>query len=215
MDAAAIGLDPDARPPREQVDRLVEGASRAHGHLCPGQVVGVRMAILGLGLLGYACPPGHPEIKSLMGVVEIERCLADAVSFATGLKFGRGSLKLVDLGLLAATFLELPTGRAVRLVSRDDARGRAPDYAPQVTGDHARQSAAYRVMPDAELFDAAWVEVDRERFLEPGVRPAKVACTDCGVLVRSGQDRRQADGRPLCAPCAGQAYFRPRKDVTS
>jgi formylmethanofuran dehydrogenase subunit E len=196
------------------VDRLVEGASRAHGHLCPGQVVGVRMAILGLGLLGYACPPGHPEVKSLMGVVEIERCLADAVAFATGLKFGRGSLKLVDLGLLAATFLELPTGRAVRLVSRDDARRRAPDYAPGVAGDHAQQSAAYRVMPDAELFDAAWVEVDRERFLEPGVRPAKVACADCGVLVRSGQVRREADGRPRCAPCAGQAYFRPRKDVT-
>jgi formylmethanofuran dehydrogenase subunit E len=206
---AAIRLEPRARPPREQVDRLVEGAAQAHGHLCPGQVVGVRMAILGLGLLGYSCPPGHPEIKSLMGVVEIERCLADAVAFATGLKFGRGSLKLVDLGLLAATFLELPSGRAVRLVSRDDARRRAADYAPEVTGDHARQTAAYRVMPDAELFDASWVEVDRSRFLAPGERPPKVACAGCGVLVRSGQVRRGPAGEALCAPCAGQAYFRP------
>lgn len=195
-------------PPLAQVDQLVEASARAHGHLCPGQVIGVRMAILGLGLLGYACPPGHPDIKNLVGIVEVERCLADAVGTATGLSFGRGSLKLINLGLLAATFIDLPSGRAVRIVSRDEARDLAPAHAPGLASAHAAQSAAYRVMADAELFDVRRVAVALKPEEIPGARPPKVACQKCGVLVRSGQVRR-VDGRELCAPCAGQAYFTP------
>lgn len=204
----SIQLPPDSKPLSEHVDALVEAAARAHGHLCPGQVVGVRMSILGLGLLGYPCPLGYPEIKNIMGFVEIERCLADAVASSTGLRFGRGSLKLVDQGLLAATFLDMPSDRAVRLVSRDDARDKAAEYAPAQPNPHAAQTEAYRIMPDVELFDAAWVNVDRERFLAPGERPPKVPCSACGVLVRSGQARSGPDG-PLCAVCAGDAYFGP------
>jgi formylmethanofuran dehydrogenase subunit E len=193
-------------PPQAQVDQLVEASARAHGHLCPGQVIGVRMSILGLGLLGYACPPGHPDIKNLVGIVEVERCLADAVGTSTGLSFGRGSLKLINLGLLAATFIDLPSGRAVRIVSRDEARDLAPAYAPGLANAHAAQSTAYRVMTDAELFCVQRVAVSLKPEEIPGSRPPKVACQKCGVLVRSGQVRR-IDGRELCAPCAGQAYF--------
>lgn len=209
-----IKLPPATKPPQDQIDSLVEAAARAHGHLCPGQVIGVRMAILGLGLLGYACPLGYPEIKNLMGFVEIERCLADAVASATGLRFGRGSLKLVDQGLLAATFLDMPSDRAVRLVSRDDARDMAEEYAPGQINAHAAQTEAYRVMPDNELFEAAWVSVDRSRFLAPGQRPPKVPCASCGVLVRSGQARRGPNG-PLCAVCADDAYFKPMQPEDS
>lgn len=203
-----IQLPLDSKPLREHVDALVEAAARAHGHLCPGQVIGVRISILGLGLLGYPCPLGYPEIKNIMGFVEIERCLADAVASSTGLRFGRGSLKLVDQGLLAVTFLDMPSDRAVRLVSRDDARDKAEEYASDQPNPHAAQTEAYRIMPDVELFDAAWVKVDRERFLAPGERPPKVPCSACGVLVRSGQARSGPDG-PLCAVCAGDAYFKP------
>ncbi len=203
-----MSWDPAGVPPREQVDRLVEAAARAHGHLCPGQVIGVRMAILGLGLLGYGCPLGWPEIKNVVGFVEIERCLADAVATASGLRFGRGSLKLVDLGLLAATFLDLPSDRAVRLLSRESARERARGYAPEVLDPHACQTEAYRVMPDGELFEVQWVKLDRGRFLMPGERPAKVPCASCGVPVRSGRVYPGPRG-PRCAVCAGAAYFTP------
>lgn len=203
-----MAWDPASVPPRQQVDRLVEAAARAHGHLCPGQVIGVRMAILGLRLLGYGCPLGWPEIKNVVGFVEIERCLADAVATASGLRFGRGSLKLVDQGLLAATFLDLPSDRAVRLLSRESARGQARRYAPELTDPHACQTEAYRIMPDGELFEVQWVKVDRERFLMPGMRPPKVPCASCGVPVRSGQVHPGPQG-PLCAVCAGAAYFTP------
>jgi formylmethanofuran dehydrogenase subunit E len=193
-------------PPREQVDSLVELAARTHGHLCPGQVIGVRMSILGLGLLGYSCPPGYPDIKNLVGIVEIARCLADAVATSTGLRMGRSSLKLVNLGLLAATFLDLPSGRAVRLHSREQARDLAWEYAPGITDPHATQTAAYRIMPDDELFDVREVKVHLEPDELPGARSPKVVCSKCGAVVRSGQARTGPSG-PLCRVCAGEAYF--------
>lgn len=201
-------LDQDGHPPLALVDQLVEASARAHGHLCPGQVIGVRMSILGLGRLGHACPLSWPEIKNVLGIVEIERCLADAVATSTGLRFGRGSLKLVNLGLLAVTFLDLPSGRALRVVSRDQARDLAAQYAPGAPSPQAAQVAAYRVMPDDELFDLQWVRVNLPPSEMPGVRPPKVPCQGCGVLVRSGQVHRQ-DGQALCAVCAGRAYFSP------
>lgn len=197
---------PDAPPSLALVDQLVEASSRLHGHLCAGQVIGVRMSILGLGLLGYACPLGMPEIKHIVGIVEVERCLADAVAVASGLRFGRGSLKLINQGLLAVSFLDMTTGRAVRLVSREEARALAPSYAPRAANFQAAQVMAYRVMPDAELFDASWVRITLPAEDLPGARPPKVPCARCGVPVRSGRTH-QVDGRELCAVCAGQSYF--------
>ncbi|MEW5912719.1 MAG: FmdE family protein [Thermodesulfobacteriota bacterium] len=206
--AALPGLQMPPVPPREQVERLVAASARAHGHLCPGQVIGVRMSLLGLGLLGYPCPLPYPEIKNLLGVVEIERCLADAVAMATGLRFGRGSLKLINLGLLAVTFWDLERGRGVRLLSLEGARQRAKDYAPDRQDEHAQQVEAYKVMPNRELFQAQWVSLSLPSDEMPGQRPPKVVCDGCGVLVRSGQVRHQ-NGRNLCAVCAGEAYFQP------
>ncbi|BEQ15788.1 FmdE family protein [Desulfoferula mesophila] len=204
-------LPPEAMPPvppLEQVEKLVSASARIHGHLCPGQVIGVRMSILGLGLLGYPSPLPYPEIKNLVGVVESERCLADAVAVASGLRFGRGSLKLINLGLLAVSFGEISSGRAVRLISREKARKLALDYVPQANNPHAAQTEAYKIMPNDELFDASWVELKIPAHEMPGARPPKMACEQCGVMVRSGQAVHQ-DGRTLCPVCAGRAYFNP------
>lgn len=206
--AGADPVLPTEPPPLAQVEQLVHASARIHGHLCPGQVIGVRMSILGLGLLGYGCPLGMPEIKHIVGFVEIERCLADAVAVASGLRFGRGSLRLINQGLLAATFLDTQNGRAVRLVSREEPRQAALAMHPNESNPHTAQVLAYRVMPDAELFDAQWVRVPLAPDQMPGVRPPKVPCMSCGVLIRSGQVH-QVDGRDLCAPCAGRAYFLP------
>jgi len=195
-----------ALPPRDQLEALVAASSRTHGHLCPGQVIGVRMAILGLGLLGYPCPLPYPEIKNIVGVVEVERCLADAVATASGLRFGRGSLKLIDLGLLAASFGEISSGRAVRVLSKDQAREMAAEYAPNASSPQQAQIDAYMVMPNDELFEVSWIKLNLPASKMPGARPEKVACDKCGVLVRSGQARIR-QGRALCPVCAGDAYF--------
>ncbi len=205
--AAAEPVNLPPAPPREQVERLVAASARTHGHLCPGQVIGVRMSILGLALLGYPCPLPFPEIKNLVGVVEIERCLADAVATATGLRFGRGSLKLINLGLLGATFWDMANQKGVRLISLEKARELAAGYAPGVEGEHAQQTEAYKIMPNHELFQARWVDLNLPPHELPGQRPDKVPCDGCGVPIRSAQVRR-LENKNLCALCAGDTYFK-------
>lgn len=193
---------------RPDLDQHLERAVRAHGHLCPGTVVGVRLALLGLSLLGYEAPLNDQDIKQVIAFVEIDRCLADAVAATTGLRLGRRSLKFRDLGLQAATFLDLATGRAVRVVSRDDARALA-DLTGSLTLDaHQRQTDAYRRLPDEDMFDVAWVKVDLPEHELPGHSSHQAVCDECGINIRHHREIVE-DGRTLCAVCAGQAYFTP------
>ncbi len=196
---------------RPDLGAHIDRAAAAHGHLCPGTVVGVRMALLGLSLLGYEAPLNDRDIKRVIAFVEIDRCLADAVMNTTGLKLGRRSLKFRDLGLLAATFLDLPTGRAVRIVSRDSARALADRSAPLSLNPYERQIEAYRHLTDEDMFDVAWVEVDLPEHELPGHTQHRATCDQCGISIRHHREIIE-DGRTLCAVCAGQAYFRPRDE---
>jgi formylmethanofuran dehydrogenase subunit E len=120
---------------------LLETSAAAHGHLCPGQVVGVRMAMLGCRLIGLDEPSRRDQIKKLIVYVEMDRCTADAVAHVTGVKLGRRSLKFADYGIMAATFLNLATGKAFRVVSTEEARDLAMVYAPGTGADQAGRSA--------------------------------------------------------------------------
>ncbi|MBU0513326.1 MAG: formylmethanofuran dehydrogenase [Proteobacteria bacterium] len=191
---------------RPDLEAHIDRAAAAHGHLCPGTIVGVRMALLGLSLLGYEAPLNDRDIKLVIAFVEIDRCLADAVATTTGLKLGRRSLKFKDLGLLAATFLDLPTGRAVRIVSKDNARALADLTAPLSLGSHERQIEAYRRLSDEDMFEVTWVEVDLPEHELPGYSKQHAACERCGIGIRHRREVIE-DGRTLCAVCAGKAYF--------
>ena len=131
---------------------LLDISAKAHGHLCPGQVVGVRMAMLGCKLIGMDDPSRPDQIKKLIVYVEMDRCAADAVACVTGVRLGRRSLKFVDYGIMAATFVNLETGQAYRVLSTEDARSLVALYAPGVQGKAAQQLEAYRRMPDSVLF---------------------------------------------------------------
>jgi formylmethanofuran dehydrogenase subunit E len=116
----------------QDFETLLKGSSEAHGHLCPGQAVGVRMAMLGCRLIGLDEPTNHDQIKKLIIYVEMDRCAADAVAYATGVKLGRRSLKFMDYGIMAATFLNLETGKAYRVISTEESRNLAGAYAPEI-----------------------------------------------------------------------------------
>ena len=103
-------------------EELLAGSVAAHGHLCPGQVVGVRMALLGLRLLDFEAPPTYPQLKQLIVFIEMDRCTGDAVAYVTNAKLGRRSLKFVDYGIMAATFLNLESGQAFRVISTEESR---------------------------------------------------------------------------------------------
>lgn len=190
----------------QDFETLLAKSANLHGHLCPGQVIGVRMAMLGCHLIGIDDP--QAEIKKLIVFVEIDRCATDAIAAVTGCKLGRRSLKFIDNGIMAATFLNLETNRAYRICATERSRELAAKYAPGVKNLRERQLQAYRVMPTPELFHIREVRVDLNRLDFPGPTRRKVVCAICGETVRDGKEVR-IDGRLCCRLCAGDTYFLP------
>ena len=197
----------------EDFEVLLKKSADAHGHLCPGQAVGVRMAMLGCRLIGLDDPASHTQIKKLIVYVEMDRCTADAVACTTGVKLGRRSLKFVDYGIMAATFVNLETGKAIRIISTEESRDLAKAYAPEIADKHGRQLEAYKRMPDSVLFRVQQVKVAVPDEDYPGPTRFKATCSRCGQVVR---DRREVnkDGRLFCKPCTDDVYFKEAREIT-
>lgn len=177
-----------------------------HGGDCPGQTLGVRLARAGLERVGIDDPLSDRWRKNIMVYVELDRCAADAVMIVTGCRVGKRSLKLVDHGIMAATFVNLKTGLAVRVTAREEARELAEKYAPDETDRYEQQRKAYRVMPDEELLDFEEVEVTIPPEDMPGSPISRVTCDRCGDTVVDMREVR-VDGETLCRPCAHGSYF--------
>src|SRR5512147_474552 len=128
---------------------LLAESVKIHGHLCPGQVLGVRMSMLGLREIGVLDPKGK-DLKNIIVFVEMDRCAADAIQSVTGCSLGKRTLKFLDYGKMASTFVNLGTRRAVRIVARDDSRDKVRQYAPGIDEKYAAQREAYRTMADEE-----------------------------------------------------------------
>jgi formylmethanofuran dehydrogenase subunit E len=199
------------------LDELLRDAERAHGHLCAGQVLGVRMAMLALDRLGIGDPRArlladgslNPDRKRLVTFVEIDRCATDAIGVVTGCRVGKRALKLRDWGKMAATFVDLSARlgedsyRGLRVVARESSKARAKELYPELE-KNAQQMKAYRELPDAELFGETWVKVPLPPSEFPGYKGARVACARCGEGVNF--DRfAEVDGERLCLACADRA----------
>jgi formylmethanofuran dehydrogenase subunit E len=194
-------------------ESLLKNSAAAHGHLCPGQVVGVRMAMLGCRLIGLDEPTRHDQIKKLIVYVEMDRCTADAVAHVSGVKLGLRSLKFMDYGIMAATFVNLETDKAFRVISTEEARSLAPSYAPEIDQKYPQQLEAYKRMPDSVLFRVQQVRIAVPDEDLPGPTRYKATCSRCGQVVR---DRREVikDGRTFCKPCTDDAYFNDAREIT-
>lgn len=179
-------------------------AEQSHGHMCPGQVLGVRLAMAGLKALGIDDPVKHR--KRLVTYVEIDRCATDAVSLVTGCRLGKRSLKYLDYGKVAATFVDLEANRAVRVVAREDSRAKAKSMFPGLSDPSQQQLEAYKVMHDQELFTLQPVRVRLQPEDLPGRPRSRVVCEQCREGVNDGRERR-VNGRLLCRSCAGESYY--------
>lgn len=186
-------------------EMLLEESVKVHGHLCPGQVLGVRMSILGLREAGIEDPKGNDR-KSLMVFVEMDRCATDAVQSVTGCSLGHRTMKFLDYGKMAATFVNLKTGLAARVVAREESRLKAKDYFPGIPNKYMAQLEAYKIMPDKELFYVMGVAVRMNPEDMPGRPLRRVQCGLCGEYV---QDLREIykEGKALCKPCADGGYY--------
>jgi formylmethanofuran dehydrogenase subunit E len=189
----------------KSLDEYLDDAAHAHGHLCAGQVLGVRMAMAGLKHLGIDDPAGKDR-KRLITYVEIDRCATDAVGVVTGCRLGKRALKFRDWGKVAATFVDLENGRAVRVVARESSKTLAQEMHPELATKNEQQMRAYREMSEADLFDVQNVRVSVPPEDLPGYRGARVVCEICGEGINF---RREVvrEGKTLCRACAGERYW--------
>lgn len=205
------------------LEELLAEAERAHGHLCAGQILGVRMAMLALRELGVGDPRVrflsdgslNPDRKRLVVFVEIDRCATDAIGVVTAARVGKRALKLRDWGKMAATFVDLERKldgdryAGVRVVALESSKARAKELYPQLEKNQ-QQMTSYREMPDAELFSMEWVQVPLPPSEFPGFRGERVVCPRCGEGVNF--DRWvDVNGEKLCLSCADPAlrYYEP------
>jgi formylmethanofuran dehydrogenase subunit E len=188
-------------------DEYVSLAEKAHGHMCAGQILGLRLAVHGLKLLGIDDPFGKDR-KRLLTYVEIDRCATDAVAVVTGCRLGKRALKFRDFGKVAATFCDLGTNRAVRVVALDSSKQRAREIYPHIESKNEQEMLAYREMPDEELFTHQWVKVNVGPEDMPGFKGPKAVCANCGEGINFRREV-MVDGRTLCRACAGERYYEP------
>lgn len=197
------------------LDTLLHEAEIAHGHLCAGQVLGVRMAMYACALLGVDEPRGKDR-KRLVTFVEIDRCATDAIGVVTGCRLGKRALKFVDWGKMAATFVDLNRTVApdlyggVRVSALESSRDLARERYPHIEPKNAQQMHAYRELADSELFSVEWVEVPLPAMEFPGFKGQRVACAQCGEGINYARGIER-NGAMLCRACAHpeSRYYRP------
>jgi formylmethanofuran dehydrogenase subunit E len=184
---------------------LLERSSSRHDHLCPRQILGVRIGMAGMKALGFSEPP---KKKQLLVISETDGCFVDGVIAATGCTVGHRTLRVEDYGKVAATFVDTKTGRSIRVAPMVDVRKRAYQYAPHEPRHYFAQMQAYQIMPDEEMLTIQEVVLStpvKQIVSKPGVR---VNCEVCGEEVMNEREL-QREGLTLCRSCADGGYYQP------
>jgi formylmethanofuran dehydrogenase subunit E len=217
------------------LESLLREAEHAHGHLCAGQILGVRLALLALRRLGIEDPRSrtlpdgtlNPDRKRLVTFVEIDRCATDAIAVVTACRLGKRALKFRDWGKMAATFVDLAspikdlsspinkegedhTYKAIRIAALESSKQRARDLYPHIENKNEQQMLAYRELPDADLFSEQWVAVPLHPREMPGYKSPRIACAQCGEGIN--YDRESIiNNQTLCQSCAHpeSRYYQP------
>ncbi len=194
------------------LDEYLRDAEQAHGHLCAGQVLGVRLAMLGLQRLGIDDPRGKDR-KRLVTFVEIDRCATDAVAVVTGCRLGKRALKFRDWGKVAATFVDVNSGKAIRIAAKESSKATG---SPDASRNRRQEPAA----------DAGLPRNLRRRSLHHAVGESRLAARRISGLQRRASRLRQSaakastsaekftsDGKILCRSCAGECYYHASQAV--
>jgi formylmethanofuran dehydrogenase subunit E len=189
----------------ESFETYLHEAELAHGHLCAGQVLGVRMAMAGLSQLGIQDARGADR-KRLVTYVEIDRCATDAIGVVTGCRLGKRALKFFDWGKMAATFVDLESRRAIRVAAKESSKEAARRLHPELQSKNEQQMLAYREMKDEDLFDFQNVKVDVRPEDLPGFKGERIVCSTCGEGINFHREVVRSK-KVLCRGCAGESYY--------
>lgn len=186
-----------------QLTELLNQSTEMHKHLCPRQVLGVRMGLFAGKLLGLEVPQAR---KRLLTIMETDGCGADGVSVATNCWVGRRTMRIEDYGKMAATFVDTRTETAVRVYPHPHCRDLAPNYAPEAKNRWESYLIGYQIMPTEELLAFQVVQLRQpvgEIISKPNIR---TLCNKCGEEIINQREVVQ-NGLVLCKGCAGNAYY--------
>lgn len=185
------------------LETLLEISSRNHDHLCPRQILGVRIGLAGLRALAFSEPPAK---KRLLVILETDGCFADGVMAATACNVGHRTLRVEDYGKAAGTFVDTQTGQAIRVSPALDIREQAVACVPEEPRHYFAQMKAYRILPDEQMLTVTEVHLATPVewiVSRPGVR---VDCAVCGEEIMNEREIVRG-GLALCHACAGKAYY--------
>ena len=185
------------------ITHLLERSVQDHDHLCPRQILGVRIGLAGMKALGF---DESPTKKQLLVISETDGCFVDGVIAATGCTVGHRALRVEDYGKVAATFVNTKIGCAVRVAPRLDIRERACCFVPDESRHYFAQMQVYQTMPDEEMFlfhDVILNTPIEDIVSRPGVR---VNCDVCGEEIMNEREILR-EGLMLCRTCAGVGYY--------
>lgn len=188
---------------QQALQHILEQSAARHSHLCPRQVLGARIGLAGAAALGLDVPRND---KRLLIIVETDGCFADGLEAATGCTIGHRTLRVKDYGKIAATFVDVKTGQAVRVAPRLDVRERAYTCVPEEPRHYFAQLKAYQLMPDHELLSIQAVQLTTPIAAivsRPGVR---INCDVCGEEIINEREIER-EGLTLCRSCAGSSYY--------
>ncbi len=194
------------------LDELLERSSALHNHLCPRQVLGVRMGMYAGIVLGLDLP--QQDEKRLFAFMETDGCGADGVSVASGCWPGRRTMRMIDYGKMAATFVDTETQRAVRLVPHPESRQRVLQYAPEGLPSWRAQLLGYQSMPAEEMFVVQPVELTVSLEAIISRHGMRTTCQRCGEEIINEREVL-VNGETLCRACAGDAYYRVEAEQPS
>lgn len=188
---------------------LASSAGKHHGHLCPRQVLGVRMGMYAGELLGVDLPQND---KRLFAFVETDGCLVDGITAATECSCGHRTMRILDYGKTAVTFVDTLSDRAIRILPSAQSRARSRVYAPQAPDRWHAQLAAYQIMPADELLLAQNVHLSLSMTAILSRHGLRVICERCGEDIINEREIRRGD-HVLCRACAGDGYYTLEPDV--
>ena len=204
-------LSSQSVPATAVLQPLLQETAARHYHLCPRQVLGVRLGLYGLRLLGLVNSVYQPrfvnEGKRLLVFVETDGCGADGVAVATSCALGRRTLRLVDYGKMATTLVDTHTDHAVRIAPHPDSRQLAQNCAPQAKSRWHAYVEAYQVLPDEAIMTAQTVQLQQPIATIISRPEARAICTLCGEEIMNEREMAGENGRVLCRSCAGGSYY--------
>lgn len=185
------------------LESILRESAKRHKHLCPRQVLGARMSLMAGEILGLELPRLD---KRLLVISETDGCTVDGIIAATGCHVGGRTLRILDFGKVAATFVDTRTEESIRIIPRTEARVLSRDYAPAARNDWEAMLIAYQLMPVSELFTVQYICLDMP-LTKIMSRPAvKAVCERCKEEVINGREVMGEDGI-LCRACAGNSYY--------